>query len=202
MRKAFFVAAAVRLSAVACLFLAALAVVVFGPSLAQAAEAQTYQIDTGPLISAMLPYFEDLLMAVVTAATVWLSRKAHQYFGVQLDSKHRDTLNQVIQSRLNQLLAMSASRAPTFYVRSAVLANVANYAIEKAPDAVRHFNLDEDTIRAMVLGRLGNQINKLTGDDDDTTQSAAAAVPDGFASAPVDLSSEVARRAATAQAGS
>ena len=170
------------------------------PSLALAAESQTYQIDTGPLISVMLPFFEAALVAVVTAATAWLSRKANQYFGVQLDSKHRDTLNQVIQSRLNQLLAMSASRAPTFYVRSAVLANVANYAIEKAPDAVRHFNLDEETIRAMVLGRLSDQINKLTGDDDDTTQNAAAPIPKGYPAAPVDLSQSVAGRAAAAQA--
>nr|WP_321459580.1 hypothetical protein [uncultured Cohaesibacter sp.] len=201
MRKAFFVAAGLCLPAHAVLFATALAVVAFGPSLALAAEAQTYQIDTGPLISAMLPYFEAALVAVVTAATTWLSRKAHQYFGVQLDAKHRDTLNQVIQSRLNQLLALSSSRAPSFYVRSAVLATVSNYVIEKAPDAVRHFGLDEETIRAMVLGRLGNQINKLTGDDDDTTQNTAAAIPEGYAAAPVDLSSGVARRSTTAQAG-
>ncbi|WP_319498106.1 hypothetical protein [uncultured Cohaesibacter sp.] len=193
MRKSLFVAAAL------CLALGATA---FIPSLALAADGQTYQINLGPLVELTLPLLEALLMAVVTVVTGWLSRKASQYLGVQIEARHREALNEVIQSRLKQILvSASSARSPTYYTRQAVLAAVANYVIEKAPDAVKYFGLDEEGVRAMVLGRLTDAINKLTGDDDGNLASAAYSVPDGFAAAPLDLSRAVAGYGAPQAAG-
>ena len=200
MRKPLFVMAGLRVSAVACLFLVGLAVALV-PTLALAADGQTYAIDTGPLISAAMPFLEAALMAVVTAATAWLSRKAHQYFGVQIEAKHREAINEVILSRINQLSVVASARSPTFYTRHTVVAAVANYVIEKVPDAVKYFGLDEQGIRAMVLGRISDQINKLTGDDNGNLASASAPFPSGYPSAPVDLSQAVAGSAVAPQAG-
>lgn len=192
MRKAIFVAVGLCLTA---------GLLAISPSLALAADGQAYAIDTGPLISAAMPFLEAALMAVVTAATAWLSRKAHQFFGVQIEAKHREALNEVILSRINQISAIASARSPTFYTRRAVLAAVANYVIEKAPDAVKYFGLDEEGVRAMVLGRITDQIDKLTGDDNGDLASASAAVPSGYPSAPVDLSQAVAGSATAPQAG-
>ncbi|WP_319568393.1 hypothetical protein [Cohaesibacter marisflavi] len=200
MRKSLFVMVGLRVSAVACLFLMGWAVVL-APSLALAADGQTYAIDTGPLISAAMPFLEAALMAVVTAATAWLSRKAHQYFGVQIEAKHRAALNEVIWSRFNQLSVVASARSPTLYTRQAALAAIANYVIEKVPDAIKYFGLDEEGVRAMVLGRLTDQIDKLTGDDNGDLASASASVPSGYPSAPVDLSQAVAGSATAPQAG-
>ena len=192
MRKAIFVAVGLCLTA---------GLLAIPPSLALAADGQTYAIDTGPLISAAMPFLEAALMVVVTAATTWLSRKAHQYFGVQIEAKHREALNEVILSRFNQISVIASARSPTLYTRRAVLAAVANYVIEKAPDAVKYFGLDEESVRAMVLGRIADQIDKLTGDDNGDLASASAAVPSGYPSAPVDLSQAVAGSATAPQAG-
>nr|WP_321482865.1 hypothetical protein [uncultured Cohaesibacter sp.] len=193
MRKFLFLMASVCLT---------LAMMALAPSLALAADGQTYAIDTGPLISAAMPFFEAVLMAVATAATAWLSRKAHQYFGVQIEARHREALNEVIQSRLKQILAYAASgRRQTFYTRNEVLALVSNYVITKAPDAVKYFGLDDESIRAMVMGRLGDQIAKMTGDDNGNLAGASAPVPSGYPSAPFDLSQAVARHASAPQAG-
>ncbi len=185
MRKSIFVAAAL------CLALGATA---FLPSLALAADGQTYQINLGPLVDLTLPLLEALLMAVVTVVTGWLSRKASQYLGVQIEARHREALNEVIQSRLKQILAYAASgRRQTFYTRNEVLALVSNYVIAKAPDAVKYFGLDDDSIKAMILGRLSDQINKLTGDDNGNLASTPHPVPTGYAAAPLDLTQGLAR---------
>ncbi|WP_321340707.1 hypothetical protein [uncultured Cohaesibacter sp.] len=82
-----------------------------------------------------------------------------------------------------------------------MVATVSNYVIAKVPDAVKYFGLDDESIRAMVLGRLADQIDKMTGDDDGNFASASASVPSGYAAAPFDLSQAVARRASAPQAG-
>ena len=80
-------------------------------------------------------------------------------------------------------------------MRQAVVATVSNYVIAKAPDAVKYFGLDDESIRAMVMGRLGDQIDKMTGDDNGNLAGASASVPQGYPSAPFDLSQAVARHA-------
>ena len=43
----------------------------------------------------------------------------------------------------------------TIEVRSQAIADAANYAIERVPDAVKHFKLDETRVRQMIEARLG-----------------------------------------------
>ena len=201
MRKLLFVRAVLCLPVHAVLFATAMAVA-FAPSLALAADGQTYQINLGPLVELTLPLLGSLMMAVVTVVTGWLSRKASQYLGVQIEAKHREALNEVIQSRLKQILAYAASgRRQTFYTRNEVLALVSNYVIAKAPDAVKYFGLDDDSIKAMVLGRITDQINKLTGDDNGNLASTPHPVPTGYAAAPLDLTQGLARGGPSPQAG-
>nr|WP_321482733.1 hypothetical protein [uncultured Cohaesibacter sp.] len=82
-----------------------------------------------------------------------------------------------------------------------MLALVSNYVIAKTPDAVKYFGLDDESIRAMVMGRLADQINKMTGNDNGNFAGASASVPPGYPSAPVDLSQAVAGSAPAPQAG-
>nr|WP_319513678.1 hypothetical protein [uncultured Cohaesibacter sp.] len=206
MRKSLLVMVGPRMSAVACPFLTGVAVVL-APPLALAADGQTYAIDTGPLISAAMPFLEAALMAVVTAATAWLSRKANKYLGVQLDAKHRAALNEGAESLINQLLLYAtSSTSRTFYTRHQVMALVANGLLTKFPDAIKYFGLSSKDVEAFVLGRISKyELDELSGRNDGATdgatQNASAAVPSGYPSAPVDLSQAVAGNATAPQAG-
>ncbi|PLW79059.1 hypothetical protein [Cohaesibacter celericrescens] len=152
MRKSSFVTAIYSLLAGA-----------FVSSSAFAQEVQGYQIDTAPLVQMMLPYVETLLMAGVAVVTTWLSAKANKYLGVQLDAKHRATIESVIQSRLRQALAYAADQhAPIIQTKRQLLKSVSDYVISKAPDAVKHFGLSPADLESMILGRVGTNIKALT----------------------------------------
>ena len=194
MRKAFFVAAGLCLTA---------GLLAIYPSLALAADAQGYAIDTGPLVASVLPLLEAALFAVVTVATGWLSRKANQYLGVQLDAKHRAALNEGAASLINQILVYATQGASrTYYTKSQILSLVASGLITKFPDAIKHFGLTSKEVEAFVLGRLDKlTLSELSGEINGAAQDPSAAIPKGYPSAPVDLSQAVAGSPPASQAG-
>lgn len=136
----------------------AIALVLAPLPVAMAADGGGYTVDLSPLVDAMLPTLLAVLGALVSAALAWLFRLFVKYTGVQLDERHRKTLEGMVLSKLRQMLIdtyegnRSALRVST---KSQIIAELAGYATRKAPDAVRHFKLKPDDLEEFVAGRLG-----------------------------------------------
>lgn len=127
-------------------------------STALAADEGSYTIDLAPLAEAVMPTLIALLGALVSAALAWAARLLHRYLGVSLDERHRKTLEEIVVSKLRQMLtdAYEGNRASMrIHSRSQLVAEVAGYATRKAPDAIRHFKLQPDDLAEFVSGRVG-----------------------------------------------
>ncbi|WP_109317533.1 hypothetical protein [Pseudovibrio ascidiaceicola] len=120
--------------------------------------AASYTIDLAPLADAVMPTLIALLGALVSAALAWAARLLHRYLGVSLDERHRKTLEEIVVSKLRQMLtdAYEGNRASMrIHSRSQLVAEVAGYATRKAPDAIRHFKLQPADLAEFVSGRVG-----------------------------------------------
>ncbi|SFT43876.1 hypothetical protein SAMN05444141_101556 [Pseudovibrio denitrificans] len=123
-----------------------------------AATEDSYTIDLAPLADAIMPTLIALLGALVSAVLAWAGRLLHRYVGVSLDERHRKTLEDIVVSKLRQMLtdAYEGNRASMrIHSRSQLVAEVADYAARKAPDAIRHFKLQPAELAEFVSGRVG-----------------------------------------------
>ncbi|WP_057466126.1 hypothetical protein [Pseudovibrio sp. POLY-S9] len=143
------------------LFMLALCILSFSlvllPS-AYAAGEGGYTIDLAPVVDALMPTLLGVISLLVSAVLAWLMRLLVKYTGVVLDEKHRKTLDDIVLSKLRQMLTdayegnRSSLRVST---KSEVVAELAGYAVRKAPGAIRHFKLDQQGLEEFVAGRVG-----------------------------------------------
>lgn len=132
-------------------------------------------VDFTPLIATGVTLLSGIVAMLgrtaVRALVAYLEHKTR----MELDAHTRDYLDAALvraidwgTSRAEQALGAGA---PTVDLRNAAVAQAAQYALERVPDALEHFGIDGDGLKAMVEARL----NTLWGDLTDRPAGGAEA---------------------------
>ncbi|SNY93447.1 hypothetical protein SAMN04515647_3741 [Cohaesibacter sp. ES.047] len=134
--------------------------------------AETYAIDTKPMIDLIMPFFEPVILAAFTALLGIVAKLLKKYVGVELDEKHRESLAQIAASKLNQIAFEQVSaHAPTYYTRHQILQTVADYIVERGPQAVKHFGLTPKALEAYIAGNFRRELMNLESRSDVNTET-------------------------------
>lgn len=145
-------------SALACLALCAFTTVT--PAFA-AAPTDTV-VNFGPLLELIKP----VALAGLAAAGGYVLTRVLRLVGVQLDAGHRAAIEQ----GLERAIGYAANKVPdivkvepTLDVKSVLIAEAANYALEHIPDALSHFGITPERLNDMIEARLNVDLD---GDGD------------------------------------
>ena len=136
------------------LLLAALMALVFA---ADPALAQTTVVDGTSIFGAWRPYLVEIVSIGVAALAGWLFNLARVRLGLDIDARHRDTLETALNNAVGLVINQLDSHAGALKldVKNAVLAEAVTYVMKGAPDALKHFGLTPDRIREKVLAKAG-----------------------------------------------
>lgn len=109
-------------------------------------------VSLAPAIDAVLAALAALLLALGTFAI----QRLLGWLKLSQDEKVRAYLEDALQNGIAFARARVSSRAVgSIDVKSAVVAEAANYAIARVPDALKRFGIDQDGVRDLVQARLG-----------------------------------------------
>lgn len=108
-----------------------------------------------------------LASLLITAFIGWAAAKFHQWTGRQIEAKHREALQSALENgvrfALQKLIEANPQLDPsrlTGSERNQVLAGAEQYLLDSVPEALRHFNLEQqgrlavDRLRDLILPKL------------------------------------------------
>lgn len=103
------------------------------------------RVQIGGLYSTIRPMIADLLGLLVVAALGYISTLAKTRFGITIDKGMKDSLHASAVTGINMALGQLNGRLDNLSVdvKNKVLADALNYLVRAAPDAIKHFGLDE-----------------------------------------------------------
>jgi hypothetical protein len=123
-----------------------------------AAFSQDTNVQIGGLWGTARPYIADLLGLLVVAALGYISTIAKAKLGISIDEGLRASLHQSAVTGINMALGQLNGRMDNLSVdvKNKVLADALNYLVKAAPDAIKHFGLDEkrDVLMDMLKAKL------------------------------------------------
>lgn len=154
-----------RMLVFACLAVAVLAIP--GQALAEAVlkapPPSNNLIDFTALIQSAAPIVVDALWAILLIIVTYATHLVRKHTGIQIERSHVEALERIAKARI--LKSISDLGPVTVSTESKIVADVSNYMIQSAPDAIKKLGLDEKRIRDFVITR----IDKRNGTYIDTT---------------------------------
>lgn len=105
---------------------------------------------------ALRPIVELVVGAAVTAFLGWLYAKLNVSFGLDLDAKHRATLQSALTTAANLVVAQAAK---TGQIR---ISEGLKYLAAGAPDAIAHFGVGKPGLEDMLTASIQREASKLT----------------------------------------
>lgn len=110
-------------------------------------------VDFKPVLDALL----QLAAAVLMVLGSWGITRLMQKLQLDKDALIRGYLDAAMRNALAYALEHAraeGAKVSEIAVRNKVVADAANYVLGRTPDAVKHFGLTEDAVRAMLIARL------------------------------------------------
>ncbi len=144
-RLAFFRTVAIA-TLVVCLAL-------LGPPVS-AALAQDTRVDLDPFIAEVMPYVVMLASAIVAFALAWITRKVHQWTGINIEAKHREAFQSALTNGARAAIARITPDGISVDVRHPVAKHGVDFVLRSVPDAVRYFGLTPDDIERHLRPKL------------------------------------------------
>ncbi|MDZ5448974.1 hypothetical protein [Labrys sp. ZIDIC5] len=131
--------------------------VAFVALVAPAWAADDTTVSLGGLVTALLPYFEAAVAALLTALIAWAAQAIQKWLGIQLDQSSRDALHSAAMTGVNMALSRLSQSAAnlTFDAKSAVIAQAIEWVESSVPDALKHFGLTPEQLEALIESKLG-----------------------------------------------
>lgn len=118
--------------------------VALGVAHAQDAAVVATAIDLGPLVTEILPLLVSAVLTIWAVLRVWAFRLLKQRTGWDLDA----IIGPIVDTGLNRGIDFAAERLKDrvaggipLNMKSQAIETVARYAVDKLPDALRHFGL-------------------------------------------------------------
>lgn len=112
------------------------------------------EIDLTPVLGIVI----DLLAAALMTLGGWALARLGRKFGLEADDQVRIYLGEALAGGIGWAKEQARKRSEDvshIEVRSKLVAEAANYVIERVPDALRRFGLDRERIEKLVEARLG-----------------------------------------------
>jgi len=138
------------------LALALIAVAFLGAFLGAPAYAQT-TVDGGSIFGLVKPYIVELIGLLVTAALAYALKLLKEKTGIDLEAKHRDTIQVAITNAAGLVIAKAGDHMAGMKidVKNEALAKAVTYVLQAAPDAVSHFGLSPASLREKIEAKIG-----------------------------------------------
>ncbi|PZU43919.1 MAG: hypothetical protein DI566_13450 [Microbacterium sp.] len=111
---------------------------------ADAAEAATDPAPATSVAQALQPIVDMVVLALVGAFIAWLKIKLSAWFGVELDAKHRETLQSALTTAAGIVLADGSK---------SIGAGLGHLRMG-AGDAIRHFGLDDALLERLLTAKV------------------------------------------------
>ena len=112
------------------------------------------EVDLSPILNVAI----DLLAVVLMALGTWALAKLGRKLGLEADDQVRLYLNDALERGIGwakEKATRDAQDLARVEVRNKAVAEAVNYVIERVPDALKHFELDEQRVKKLVEARLG-----------------------------------------------
>lgn len=124
------------------------------PTAASQTTSAGFSIDIGQAFTGSLKdVVNAIATALISALVGWVLWVIKQKFGVDLESKYRETLTQFLQRQASGLIAQGAVKLEgvKVTVKSEALARAANLALEAIPDTMNFFKLTPARVADMIV---------------------------------------------------
>lgn len=139
---------------------AVLAVTALGiaTALAQTAPAPTH-VTWAEIIMPWAQTIAAAVVAVVVALLGWIAALIKTKTGIQIDNGHMLTLQSAIENAAGRVIIMLGDQLKDkrIELHSPVIRDAVLYVNGAAPDALRHFGLDAQSIAERILAKIGTQ---------------------------------------------
>lgn len=132
------------------------AVIFAGPVLTSPAYAADTTSALAPLLDMALQVAALVLAAVVPVLVTKALNRLNKLLGVSFDEKQRRLIDDVLSRAINLGVEQARGKlsgAPV-ELKAAVIKSASEYAIERIPDALAHFNVTPDALDKMIEARL------------------------------------------------
>ena len=110
-------------------------------------------ISFGPLFDILYGFLSVALMTVGSWAIAWLGKR----FKLAADAEIRGYLETALESGIAWALREIRARGETIegiHTDSALIEKAAEYVIDKVPDALDHFGIDDGALAELIAARL------------------------------------------------
>lgn len=122
------------------------------------ADTSTTVVDVAPLLTDyLIPAAGSLLLVVASGLALWLKRWISAKTGVEIqlaDAEIRKYLSEAIENGVRRAKRQVEGAELTITTKNAITASAARYAIERVPEAAKHFGLDVDRLKDIAEAKL------------------------------------------------
>lgn len=118
-----------------------------------AALAADTAVDLSPVLSSLT----EIAAVVLTAVGVWLARRVSRWLGVQEDDRLRGLVEDAIANGIAyaaDTVRERVARGVEVDVRSALVADAADYVVDAIPDTLRRFGITPAQLDRKIRARL------------------------------------------------
>ncbi len=148
-------------------FAALLLATIFAPFAFAADDAVTYTIDTGSIavtivttIAAVIAYF---IRKALNSVVGYVEQKTQLEFDAQTRAYFDTALDNAVHWGTREAAGYVAGKVPDIETKNKILADAANYLLERVPGAVEHFGLTPADLEKMLEARLVKKADSAQG---------------------------------------
>jgi hypothetical protein len=127
---------------------------VASPAFAQAVASPATTVNFDPFIAEIMPYVLALASAVIAAGVAWITRKVHQWTGINIEAKHREALQSALTNGARAAIGRYTPGGVAFDMKSVPIKLGVDFVLHSVPDAVKHFGLSEADIEKHLMPKL------------------------------------------------
>lgn len=120
-------------------------------------EVETYVIDLQPVAGDLFTIASAGLAAIGAWLLGGILVLLRQRYKLEVDDKVRAYLDEALYTAITWALAKAKDRVADIknpHVKNQMLADAANYALARVPDAIKHFKITPEGLKEMIEARL------------------------------------------------
>lgn len=117
---------------------------------------------TDTVLTLLASYAIEILQIAMPVLIAWLSLRLNTWFGLRREAELRESLQTALENAAGKMIGKVGSAANVLLTASALrnqaLAEGLNYMQEAAPDAIRHFGLNRDSLIEKLEAKVGLKV--------------------------------------------
>jgi hypothetical protein len=136
---------------------------------------ETTVVDFTSVADILLQYGVVVVSVVITGAIAWVSKKLKDKFGLEIEGRHRETLQDALEYGMtfsvNKLRELYGTKL-TIDMKNTMVAFAAAYVIQQVPDTLKSFGIDPSTAegKAKIADMVSARLNPYMFDEPDVVE--------------------------------